>query len=166
MVIYERILTNKNVKWSIIVIIITLLDQALLPPPPPFVKINVEVNKEHVEDKLKPSKREKLELKVLSFVPLLASLYLSRIHSPEPSSLVGFEAVLLALYATTHPSIKPHNTTLGWTHFTPFRTPAWCQIHQVCLHRRCCAPLLLLQNLPHACLPGPSSTSANPQNNH
>ncbi|KAL5187705.1 Protein FAM126B [Glycine soja] len=40
-----------------------------------------------------------LRLVVLSFVPLLAGLYLSRIHSPEPPSLAGFEAVLLALYA-------------------------------------------------------------------
>ncbi|QCD84087.1 Hyccin [Vigna unguiculata] len=40
-----------------------------------------------------------LRLVVLSFVPLLTGLYLSRIHSPEPPSLAGFEAVLLALYA-------------------------------------------------------------------
>ncbi|KAK3031495.1 hypothetical protein RJ639_036009 [Escallonia herrerae] len=42
-----------------------------------------------------------LRLVVLSFIPLLSSLYLSRIHSPSsPStSLAGFEAVLLALYA-------------------------------------------------------------------
>ncbi|KAL5174948.1 Protein FAM126B [Glycine soja] len=40
-----------------------------------------------------------LRLVVLSFVPLLSGLYLSRIHSPEPPSLAGFEAVLLALYA-------------------------------------------------------------------
>ncbi|KAL2343787.1 hypothetical protein Fmac_005072 [Flemingia macrophylla] len=40
-----------------------------------------------------------LRLVVLSFVPLLAGLYLSRLHSPEPPSLAGFEALLLALYA-------------------------------------------------------------------
>ncbi|TKY59515.1 Hyccin protein [Spatholobus suberectus] len=40
-----------------------------------------------------------LRLVVLSFVPLLAGLYLSRIHAPDPPSLAGFEAVLLALYA-------------------------------------------------------------------
>ncbi|CAK9160477.1 unnamed protein product [Ilex paraguariensis] len=50
-----------------------------------------------------------LRLVVLSFIPLLSSLYLSRIHSnsiPSPSatiatpSLAGFEAVLLALYSS------------------------------------------------------------------
>ncbi|CAH9084712.1 unnamed protein product [Cuscuta epithymum] len=44
-----------------------------------------------------------LRLVVLSFVPLLCSLYLSRIHSSTPTSttpsLSGFEAVLLALYS-------------------------------------------------------------------
>ncbi|KAL7001913.1 hypothetical protein U1Q18_003060 [Sarracenia purpurea var. burkii] len=46
-----------------------------------------------------------LRLVVLSFIPLLSGLYLSRIHSPSPSdattvpSLAGFEAVLLSLYA-------------------------------------------------------------------
>ncbi|XP_020222537.1 uncharacterized protein LOC109805020 [Cajanus cajan] len=40
-----------------------------------------------------------LRLVVLSFVPLLAGLYLSRLHSPDPPSLAGFEALLLALYA-------------------------------------------------------------------
>ncbi|KAK7363156.1 hypothetical protein VNO77_05287 [Canavalia gladiata] len=41
-----------------------------------------------------------LRLVVLSFIPLLSALYLSRIHSPDPPSLAGFEAVLLALYAS------------------------------------------------------------------
>lgn len=36
---------------------------------------------------------------VLSFIPLLSSIYLSRIHSSTSNSLSGFEAVLLALYA-------------------------------------------------------------------
>lgn len=36
---------------------------------------------------------------VLSFIPLLSSIYLSRIHSSISTSLSGFEAVLLALYA-------------------------------------------------------------------
>ncbi|XP_027346950.1 uncharacterized protein LOC113858477 [Abrus precatorius] len=40
-----------------------------------------------------------LRLVVLSFVPLLSALYLSRIHSSNPPSLAGFEALLLALYA-------------------------------------------------------------------
>ncbi|KAK7400303.1 hypothetical protein VNO78_11508 [Psophocarpus tetragonolobus] len=40
-----------------------------------------------------------LRLVVLSFVPLLTGLYLSRIHSSDPPSLAGFEALLLALYA-------------------------------------------------------------------
>ncbi|KAK7319411.1 hypothetical protein RJT34_04132 [Clitoria ternatea] len=40
-----------------------------------------------------------LRLVVLSFVPLLTGLYLSRIHSSQPPSLAGFEALLLALYA-------------------------------------------------------------------
>ncbi|KAK4357763.1 hypothetical protein RND71_023373 [Anisodus tanguticus] len=42
-----------------------------------------------------------LRLVVLSFIPLLASIYLSRIHSSTSAttSLSGFEAVLLALYA-------------------------------------------------------------------
>ncbi|KAL2321693.1 hypothetical protein Fmac_026072 [Flemingia macrophylla] len=41
-----------------------------------------------------------LRLVVLTFVPLLVGLYLSRLHSPEPPSLAGFEALLFALYAT------------------------------------------------------------------
>ncbi|KAG7030887.1 hypothetical protein SDJN02_04924, partial [Cucurbita argyrosperma subsp. argyrosperma] len=46
-----------------------------------------------------------LRLVVLSFLPLLSSLYLSRVHStssdsPSPPSLAGFEAVLLALYSS------------------------------------------------------------------
>nr|XP_016484463.1 PREDICTED: uncharacterized protein LOC107805006 [Nicotiana tabacum] len=41
-----------------------------------------------------------LRLVVLSFIPLLASIYLSRIHSSTcTTSLSGFEAVLLALYS-------------------------------------------------------------------
>lgn len=40
-----------------------------------------------------------LRLVVLSFLPLLSALYLSRVHSSESASLAGFEAVLLALYA-------------------------------------------------------------------
>ncbi|KAI5385902.1 uncharacterized protein LOC127105738 [Lathyrus oleraceus] len=40
-----------------------------------------------------------LRLVVLSFIPLLSGLYLSRVHSSDPPSLAGFEAVLLALYA-------------------------------------------------------------------
>ncbi|XAR49445.1 hypothetical protein NMG60_11032658 [Bertholletia excelsa] len=44
-----------------------------------------------------------LRLVVLSFIPLLSGLYLSRIHSssdfPNTPSLAGFEAVLLSLYA-------------------------------------------------------------------
>lgn len=40
-----------------------------------------------------------LRLVVLSFLPLLSALYLSRVHSSESPSLAGFEAVLLALYA-------------------------------------------------------------------
>nr|GLL23848.1 uncharacterized protein LOC109167272 [Ipomoea trifida] len=43
-----------------------------------------------------------LRLVVLSFIPLLCSLYLSRIHSSSSTStpsLSGFEAVLLALYS-------------------------------------------------------------------
>lgn len=40
-----------------------------------------------------------LRLVVLSFLPLLSTLYLSRVHSSESPSLAGFEAVLLALYA-------------------------------------------------------------------
>ncbi|XLU96577.1 hypothetical protein S245_010929 [Arachis hypogaea] len=41
-----------------------------------------------------------LRLLVLSFLPLLSALYLSRIHHHfDPSSLAGFEAVLLAIYA-------------------------------------------------------------------
>ncbi|XP_057496794.1 uncharacterized protein LOC130781587 [Actinidia eriantha] len=43
-----------------------------------------------------------LRLVVLSFVPLLSGLYLSLIHSlssESPTSLAGFEAVLLSLYA-------------------------------------------------------------------
>ncbi|CAN0921284.1 fam126a [Linum grandiflorum] len=44
-----------------------------------------------------------LRLIVLSFVPLLTGIYLSRIHSSESASspsLAGFEAVLLAIYST------------------------------------------------------------------
>ncbi|CAI0448533.1 unnamed protein product [Linum tenue] len=44
-----------------------------------------------------------LRLIVLSFVPLLTGIYLSRIHSLESTyapSLAGFEAVLLAIYST------------------------------------------------------------------
>nr|XP_027191040.1 hyccin [Cicer arietinum] len=41
-----------------------------------------------------------LRLVVLSFIPLLSGLYLSRVHSSDPPSLAGFEAVLLALYAS------------------------------------------------------------------
>ncbi|CAN1332272.1 Protein FAM126B [Linum perenne] len=44
-----------------------------------------------------------LRLIVLSFVPLLTGIYLSRIHSSESTSspsLAGFEAVLLAIYST------------------------------------------------------------------
>ncbi|CAA3004212.1 Hypothetical predicted protein [Olea europaea subsp. europaea] len=44
-----------------------------------------------------------LRLVVLSFLPLLTSLYLHRIHHPSSStavSLAGFEAVLLALYSS------------------------------------------------------------------
>ncbi|XP_010547660.1 PREDICTED: uncharacterized protein LOC104819335 [Tarenaya hassleriana] len=43
-----------------------------------------------------------LRLVVLSFLPLLAGIYLSRIHSSDSSalpSLAGFEAVLLSIYA-------------------------------------------------------------------
>ncbi|PHT47628.1 hypothetical protein CQW23_11836 [Capsicum baccatum] len=40
-----------------------------------------------------------LRLVVLSFIPLLSSIYLSRIHSSTSTSLSGFEAVLLSLYA-------------------------------------------------------------------
>ncbi|CAN4084764.1 unnamed protein product [Withania somnifera] len=40
-----------------------------------------------------------LRLVVLSFIPLLSSIYLSRIYSSTSNSLSGFEAVLLALYA-------------------------------------------------------------------
>lgn len=42
-----------------------------------------------------------LRLVVLSFIPILSGLYLSRIHSTSNStqSLAGFEAVLLSLYA-------------------------------------------------------------------
>ncbi|XP_061350372.1 uncharacterized protein LOC133295548 [Gastrolobium bilobum] len=40
-----------------------------------------------------------LRLVVLSFVPLLSGLYLSRIHSEHSPSLAGFEAILLAIYA-------------------------------------------------------------------
>ncbi|KAI7992303.1 Protein FAM126B [Camellia lanceoleosa] len=42
-----------------------------------------------------------LRLVVLSFIPLLSGIYLSRIHSSSASmpSLAGFEAVLLSLYA-------------------------------------------------------------------
>lgn len=45
-----------------------------------------------------------LRLVVLSFLPLLSSLYLSRVHftssdSPSLPSLAGFEAVLLAIYS-------------------------------------------------------------------
>ncbi|XP_047948447.1 uncharacterized protein LOC125194326 [Salvia hispanica] len=44
-----------------------------------------------------------LRLVVLSALPLLASVYLHRIHHPDseaPSSLSGFEAVILALYTS------------------------------------------------------------------
>ncbi|KAK1440292.1 hypothetical protein QVD17_06117 [Tagetes erecta] len=43
-----------------------------------------------------------LRLVVLSFIPLIAGLYLSRIHSTSTltPSLAGFEAVLLALYSS------------------------------------------------------------------
>ncbi|XP_077251771.1 uncharacterized protein LOC143890995 [Tasmannia lanceolata] len=41
-----------------------------------------------------------LRLVVLSFLPLLSGLYLSRISSPNPPSLAGFEAVLLAIYSS------------------------------------------------------------------
>ncbi|GLT96692.1 hypothetical protein SLE2022_142970 [Rubroshorea leprosula] len=44
-----------------------------------------------------------LRLLVLSFLPLLAGIYLSRIHSSDSSSLpsvAGFEAVLLAVYSS------------------------------------------------------------------
>ncbi|KAB1204011.1 hypothetical protein CJ030_MR7G008160 [Morella rubra] len=41
-----------------------------------------------------------LRLVVLSFLPLLSALYLSRVHSSDSPSLAGFEAVLLALYAS------------------------------------------------------------------
>ncbi|KAI4299075.1 hypothetical protein L6164_032567 [Bauhinia variegata] len=46
-----------------------------------------------------------LRLVVLSYLPLLSGLYLTRIHnsssnSPSAPSLAGFEAVLLAIYAT------------------------------------------------------------------
>ncbi|XP_057803970.1 uncharacterized protein LOC131019440 [Salvia miltiorrhiza] len=44
-----------------------------------------------------------LRLVVLSALPLIASVYLHRIHHPDsdaPSSLSGFEAVLLALYTS------------------------------------------------------------------
>ncbi|XP_041015016.1 uncharacterized protein LOC121257831 [Juglans microcarpa x Juglans regia] len=47
-----------------------------------------------------------LRLVVLSFLPLLSALYLSRVHSSESPSLAGFEAVLLALYAS---EIKSRN---------------------------------------------------------
>ncbi|XP_055807503.1 uncharacterized protein LOC129876178 [Solanum dulcamara] len=40
-----------------------------------------------------------LRLVVLSFIPLLSSIYLSRIYSSISTSLSGFEAVLLSLYA-------------------------------------------------------------------
>ncbi|XP_059445906.1 uncharacterized protein LOC132177554 [Corylus avellana] len=40
-----------------------------------------------------------LRLVVLSFLPLVSALYLSRVHSSDSPSLAGFEAVLLALYA-------------------------------------------------------------------
>ncbi|KAK4743248.1 hypothetical protein SAY87_001249 [Trapa incisa] len=39
-----------------------------------------------------------LRLVVLSYLPLLAGLYLTRIHSDPSPSLAGFEAVLLAIY--------------------------------------------------------------------
>ncbi|CDY18725.1 BnaA09g06700D [Brassica napus] len=48
------------------------------------------------------SSDQPLRLVVLSFLPLLAGTYLSRIHSSDSSSLPslsGFEAVLLAIYA-------------------------------------------------------------------
>ncbi|XP_010030051.2 uncharacterized protein LOC104419916 [Eucalyptus grandis] len=41
-----------------------------------------------------------LRLVVFSFLPLLAGLYLSRIHSDPSPSLAGFEAVLLAIYSS------------------------------------------------------------------
>lgn len=37
---------------------------------------------------------------MLSYIPLISGLYLSRVHSDSSSSLAGFEAVLLALYAS------------------------------------------------------------------
>ncbi|WOG82626.1 hypothetical protein DCAR_0101792 [Daucus carota subsp. sativus] len=40
-----------------------------------------------------------LRLVVLSYVPVLAGVYLSRVHSNWGSSLAGFEAVLLSIYA-------------------------------------------------------------------
>ncbi|KAJ4878579.1 hypothetical protein Rs2_43597 [Raphanus sativus] len=45
------------------------------------------------------SSDQPLRLVVLSFLPLLAGTYLSRIHSSSLPSLSGFEAVLLAIYA-------------------------------------------------------------------
>ncbi|GAA0157163.1 hypothetical protein LIER_14487 [Lithospermum erythrorhizon] len=41
-----------------------------------------------------------LRLVVLSFIPLITSLYLSRIHSSKTPSLSGFEAVFLAIYSS------------------------------------------------------------------
>lgn len=51
-----------------------------------------------------------LRLVVLSFLPLLSGLYLSRLfHSPSPPSLAGFEVVLLAVYSSEvkHRNGKP-----------------------------------------------------------
>ncbi|KAL8116685.1 uncharacterized protein LOC141668275 [Apium graveolens] len=41
-----------------------------------------------------------LRLVVLSYIPVLSGIYLSRIHSNSNNSLSGFEAVLLSIYAS------------------------------------------------------------------
>ncbi|KAG4967804.1 hypothetical protein JHK87_033455 [Glycine soja] len=49
--------------------------------------------------KMSFEKMESTNKLVLSFLPFLVGLYLSRIHSLEPPSLAGFEAILLLVYA-------------------------------------------------------------------
>ncbi|KAG4994628.1 hypothetical protein JHK84_031591 [Glycine max] len=50
-----------------------------------------------------------VHLVVLSFVPLLPDIILSRIHSLKPLSLTRFKAPL----QTPKPSLNLHHTTLG-----------------------------------------------------
>eukprot|EP00256_Glycine_max_P067192 XP_025981787.1 uncharacterized protein LOC112999751 [Glycine max] len=62
---------------------------------------------------------------------------------PRPNPTMANRWWSQSLTSTTFPSIKPHHTTLDWTHFAPFRTPARRQIHQAYLQHWRRAPELL-----------------------